>query len=162
MSKGHPPFVLSRTVTTQNPARAATPFVQSLRRIPKRFMHPSRASMGSESLTHVIFTLAEPRTRGKAARAKLAPETRTIQIAPTGIGRATNGRPSRGPSRTPIPTETRAFDFAPRHGGQPRSIMSCGHDTGDSPRCHGLQAPALQKTTAPRDNHGAEYLLDCI
>jgi hypothetical protein len=26
---------------------------------------------------------------------------------------------------------------SPRHGGQSRSIMSCGHDTGDSPRYHG-------------------------
>ena len=30
--------------------------------------------------------------------------------------------------------------FAPRHRGQSRSIMPFGHDTGDSPRCHGLRA----------------------
>ena len=30
--------------------------------------------------------------------------------------------------------------FAPRHRGQSRSIMPFGHDTGDSPRCHGLHA----------------------
>ena len=51
-----------------------------------------------------------------------------------------------------IPTAPVKYSRCARHRGQSRSIMSCGHDTGDSPRYHGLRfcATPLRKTSTFR------------
>ena len=61
-------------------------------------------------------------------------------------------------------SETCADPAAPRHGGQSRSIMSCGHDTGDSPAVSWL---AVLRHSAPQifdvqdDTQGARRLRLC-
>ena len=50
---------------------------------------------------------------------------------------------------------------SPRHGGQPRSIMSFGHDTGDSPRYHGSRPSGSTALTALQHRSAQDDTGEC-